>query len=54
VIRLLKTYVILGEQMTHTQNEARKNLEERIAQLQKLIDESKVPEPAKETPLGFR
>jgi len=44
-IRLLNMYVIMGQQMTHTSNEAEKNLKDRIAQIQKLIEEDKLPLP---------
>jgi predicted Zn-dependent protease len=44
-IRLLNMYVILGQQMTHTQSEAEKNLKDRIAQIQRLIDEDKLATP---------
>lgn len=44
-IRLLNMYVILGQQMTHTQSEAEKNLKDRIAQIQRLITEEKLPTP---------
>jgi beta-barrel assembly-enhancing protease len=48
-IRLLQTFVILGEQMTHAPNEAKANLEARIAQIQALEDPEK-PKPPEETP----
>jgi predicted Zn-dependent protease len=35
-IRLLQMYVILGQQMTHASNEARENLEARIAQIKEI------------------
>lgn len=44
-IRLLNLYVILGQQMTHTQSEAEKNLKDRIAQIERLIAEEKLPTP---------
>ena len=44
-IRLLNMYVILGQQMTHTQSEAEKNLKDRIAQIQRLVAEEKLATP---------
>jgi len=44
-IRLLNMYVILGQQMTHTQSEAEKNLKDRIAQIQRLVVEEKLATP---------
>jgi len=44
-IRLLNMYVILGQQMTHTSNEAEKNLKDRIAQIDRLITEEKLATP---------
>jgi predicted Zn-dependent protease len=44
-VRLLNMYVILGQQMTHTQSEAEKNLKDRIAQIQRLIAEEKLATP---------
>jgi len=44
-VRLLTMYVILGQQMTHTQSEAEKNLKDRIAQIQKLVAEEKMATP---------
>jgi hypothetical protein len=38
-------FVILGQQMTHTQSEAEKNLKDRIAQIQRLIDQDKLATP---------
>ena len=51
-IRLLNMYVILGEQMTHTPAEAERNLKDRIAQIQRLINEEKLATP-KEKPLAL-
>jgi predicted RNase H-like HicB family nuclease len=45
-------YVILGQQMTHTPSEAEKNLKDRIAQVEKLIIDEKLPTPT-EKPLGL-
>jgi len=44
-VRLLNMYVILGQQMTHTQSEAEKNLKDRIAQIQRLITDEKLATP---------
>ena len=44
-VRLLNMYVILGQQMTHTSSEAEKNLKDRIAQIERLITEEKLPTP---------
>ncbi len=44
-VRLLNMYVILGQQMTHTQSEAEKNLKDRIAQIEQLTTEEKLPTP---------
>ncbi len=44
-IRLLNMYVILGQQMTHTQSEAEKNLKDRIVQIQRLIAQEKLTTP---------
>ena len=52
-IRLLQTYVILGEQMPNTPKEAKANLEDRIAQIRTLSASSKLPRPAAETPLAL-
>lgn len=52
-IRLLRTYVILGEQMPNTSSEAKANLEARIAQIQSLTETIKSPKPVSETPLGL-
>jgi predicted Zn-dependent protease len=52
-MRLLQTFVILGEQMPNTPKEAKDNLEARIEQIRVLRDESKLPKSAKETPLAL-
>lgn len=52
-IRLLRTFVILGEQMPNTASEARKNLEERIAQIESLGKGTQLPKPAAEVPLAL-
>jgi len=53
VIRLLQTYVILGEQMPNTPKEAKANLEDRMAQIRALSAASKLPKPASEKPLAL-
>lgn len=52
-IRLLETYVILGEQMPNTPKEAKSNLEARIEQIRAVRDASQLPKPAKEKPLAL-
>ena len=52
-IRLLQTYIILGEQMPNTAKEAKENLERRIAQIRAVNAESKLPKPAPEKPLSL-
>jgi predicted Zn-dependent protease len=52
-IRLLQTYVILGEIMPNTPKEAKESLERRIAQIRTVIAESKLPRPEKEKPLNL-
>jgi beta-barrel assembly-enhancing protease len=52
-IRLLQTYIILGEQMPNTPKEAKENLERRIAQIRAVNSESKLPKPAAEKPLSL-
>jgi beta-barrel assembly-enhancing protease len=44
-VRLLNMYVLLGQQMIHTPSEAEKNLKDRIAQVQQLTAEEKLPTP---------
>jgi beta-barrel assembly-enhancing protease len=51
-VRLLRMYVILGQQMTHTASEAEKNLKDRIAQVQRLIESEKLASPI-EKPLAL-
>jgi beta-barrel assembly-enhancing protease len=51
-VRLLQMFEILGEQMNHTESEASSNLKARIAQVQKLIEQEKLPTP-KERPLAL-
>jgi beta-barrel assembly-enhancing protease len=53
VIRLLQTYVILGDQMPNTPKEAKANLEARIAQIRTLSAASTLPKPAAEKPLAL-
>ena len=52
-IRLLQTYIILGEQMPNTPKEAKENLQNRIAQIRAINSESKLPKPAAEKPLSL-
>jgi predicted Zn-dependent protease len=52
-MRLLKTYVILGDQMPNTSNEAKANLEARIEQIRKIRDASTLPKPASEKKLAL-
>jgi predicted Zn-dependent protease len=52
-MRLLQTFIILGEQMPNTSSEAKANLEARIAQIRAVRDGSKLPKPAEETPLAL-
>jgi predicted Zn-dependent protease len=50
-VRLLETFVILGQQMPNTPSEAKSNLEARVAQIRPLA-ESQKPLPA-EKPLAL-
>jgi hypothetical protein len=50
-VRLLETFVILGQQMPNTPSEARSNLEARVAQI-RLIAQSQKPLPT-EKPLAL-
>jgi beta-barrel assembly-enhancing protease len=52
-IRLLQTYVILGEQMPNSPQEAKESLERRIAQIKSVSEDSKLPKPTAETPLAL-
>jgi predicted Zn-dependent protease len=52
-IRLLQTFIILGEQMPNSSSEAKGNLEARIAQIRAVRDGSDLPKPAKEKPLAL-
>lgn len=52
-IRLLQTYIILGENMPNTPKEAKESLERRIAQIRSVSAESKLPKPAAEKPLAL-
>lgn len=52
-MRLLQTYVILGEQMPNSPNEAKANLEARIEQIRQIRDASKLPKPAAEKKLAL-
>jgi len=53
VVRLLQTYVILGEQMPNTPKEAKNNLEARIAQIRTLTASNRRPRPPAEKPLAL-
>lgn len=53
VVRLLQTYVILGEQMPNTPKEAKANLEARIEQIRTLSSNNKRPRPPAEKPLAL-
>jgi len=44
-VRLLRMFVLMGQQMTHTPSEAGKNLKDRIAQIQLLIAQEKLATP---------
>jgi predicted Zn-dependent protease len=52
-VRLLQTFITLGEQMPNTSSEAKANLEARIAQIRAVRDGSDLPKPAKEKPLAL-
>jgi predicted Zn-dependent protease len=52
-IRLLQTYIILGDNMPNSPKEAKESLESRIAQIRTVIAESKLPKPEKEKPLAL-
>ena len=52
-IRLLRTFVILGEQMPHAPKEAKNNLEARIMQIESIRDVSKLPTPVAEKRLAL-
>lgn len=52
-IRLLQTYVILGEQMPNTPKEAKESLEKRIAQIKSVSEQSRFSKPAAEKPLAL-
>ncbi len=52
-IRLLQTFIILGEQMPNTPKEAKSNLEARIAQIEEIDRASKLPRPTVEKPLAL-
>jgi predicted Zn-dependent protease len=52
-IRLLQTYIILGQQMPNTPKEARENLERRIAQIRAVSSGSKSTKPSAEKPLSL-
>jgi predicted Zn-dependent protease len=52
-IRLLRTYIILGQNMPNTKNEAQQRLEERIAQIDRMLRQKEVPAGRRETPLSL-
>jgi len=52
-IRLLQTYIILGDNMPNSPKEAKEILERRITQLRTVIAENKFPKPEKEKPLAL-
>jgi predicted Zn-dependent protease len=52
-IRLLQTYIILGDNMPNSPKEAKESLERRIAQIRTVISESKLPKPEKEKTLAL-
>jgi len=52
-IRLLKTFILLGEQMPDTPKEDKNNLEARIEQIRAVRHSSNLPKPAKETALAL-
>jgi len=52
-IRLLQTYIILGDNMPNSPKEAKESLEHRIAQLRTVVAENKFPKPEKEKPLAL-
>jgi beta-barrel assembly-enhancing protease len=52
-IRLLQTYVILGEQMPNSPKEAKANLEARVEQLRQVRDASTLPKSAAEKKLAL-
>jgi predicted Zn-dependent protease len=52
-VRLLRTYVILGEQMPNTPKEAKSNLEARIAQIEEIAKESGGQKAMAEKPLAL-
>jgi hypothetical protein len=52
-IRLLQTFVILGEQLPNTPKEAKANLEARMAQIRQLRDASTLAKHVAERPLAL-
>lgn len=52
-IRLLRTFIIIGEQMPNAPKEAKSNLEARIMQIESIRDASKLPKPVTEKPLAL-
>jgi predicted Zn-dependent protease len=53
LIRLLQTYIVLGEMQPNSPKEAKSNLEDRIAQIKVVTAESKLPKPAAEKPINW-
>jgi predicted Zn-dependent protease len=52
-VRLLRTFIVLAEQMPNTPNESKRNLESRIEQIRDVRKSSNLPEPPKETALAL-
>jgi predicted Zn-dependent protease len=52
-IRLLRTFIILGEQMPNAPKETKNNLEARIMQIESIRDASKLLKPVAEKPLAL-
>src|SRR5262249_46157969 len=50
-VRLLQTYIILGDNMPNSPREAKESLQRRIAQLRAVLEDSKIPKPEKEKAL---
>jgi len=49
----LQTYILLGEQMPNSSNEAKANLQTRVAQIREVAAASHIFPPAKATALGL-
>lgn len=52
-VRLLRTFILLGEQMPETPSESKRSLEARIEQIRAVRKSSNLPESAKETALAL-